>query len=510
MEMSLTKHNINTEELVFSGNAEIGVEDTFQIKNGREIKKILKCYSKTTVSSKYISDSTVTVEGTVCVWIIYLDEKGCLAGDEHSSFFSKTIQAGSDLSGGSVRVFVQEEKSMAKILAGASVGISAQACLEVLVYKPLEKEIICDIDAKNIEQLRGTTECTMHIAFGEKNLVVEEEFSLGHSQPAAKCILRKNAEASIDEIKIMGTKVMVKGKIKVYILYHTVEGKRPGCFEESFPFSQLVDVAGINDDCKCDGAVKILFCELTPRASGDGEIRSFTASVKLSVSVKAYCEQEIPTVLDAYSVVGGYAFKKEEIVFKKLKEAFCDRFVTKKNLEFTDGAVSSVIDMWSCIKCSSSKFEEGKLKITGTALVNLLVYDCDGNPECYERPVDFEYTYNLEEKLQNPEAVYEINVSRCSYTILGENTVAVTVEPFLSVSIYENFKCEAITEVVKDESLGIKSDRPSSIVLYFADSGEKVWDIARRYNSSAEEIKALNSIKEDILTEPKKFIIPTK
>ena len=88
MEMSLTKHNINTEELIFSGNAEIGVEDTFQIRNGRELKKILKCYSKTTVTSKYISDNTVTVEGTVSVWIIYLDEKGCLAGDEHTSFFS--------------------------------------------------------------------------------------------------------------------------------------------------------------------------------------------------------------------------------------------------------------------------------------------------------------------------------------------------------------------------------------------------------------------------------------
>ena len=510
MGLNLVKHNIKTEELLFSGVAEIETQDTFQIKSGREVKKVLKCCSKTTVTSKYISDSAVTLEGMVSAWIIYIDEKGCISADEHSSFFSKTIEAGCDLSGGEVHTCVTEEKVSAKTLGGASVSISARSRIEVCIHKVCDKEIVCDIDTKNIEKLKGTAQGTIPITIGEKNLVVEEELSLGHSQPAAKCILRKNAEAMVEETKIMGGKVMVKGKIKIYVLYHTVEGRRPGCFEESFPFSQLVDMQGIDDNCRCDSSVRILFCEITPRTSGDDEIRSFTASLKLSVKVKAYCEEEIPTVIDAYSLVGGYSFKKEEVAIKKLKETFCDRFVAKKDLEFTDGAIASVIDMWCDVKNSSLKLEENKLKIFGTLLVNLLAYDNDGNPECYERPVDFEYTYNPVEEFQNLEAVYEICANQCSYTILGANTVSVAVEAVISVALYDNTKCEAITDVYEDETAGIKQNRPSSIVLYFADEGERVWDIARRYNSSAEEIKTLNSVKEDILTEPKKFIIPTK
>ena len=278
----------------------------------------------------------------------------------------------------------------------------------------------------------------------------------------------------------------------------------------SFPFSQLIDVPNITDNCRCESMVKILFCELTPRAAGDDEIRSFSASVKLSVSVKAYCEEEIPTIIDAYSLVGGYTFKKEELILKKLKDTFCEKFVVKKNLEFTDGAIASVIDMWCELKCSSSKLEENKLKIAGTLLVNLLAYDIEGNPECFERPVDFEYTYEFAEKPQNTEITYDIKINQCSYTILSANTVSVAIEPAVTVCVFSSLKCEVLTDAAEDEDAAVKSDRPSSIVLYFADSGERVWDIARRYNSSAEEIKTLNSITEDILTEPKKFIIPTK
>ncbi|MBO5853023.1 MAG: DUF3794 domain-containing protein [Clostridia bacterium] len=510
MDISLTRHNVRTEELLFSAPMEIQIEDTVHISNGREPRKILKCSGKIAVSSKYVSDKTVTIEGTANISIIYLDEQNCLCNFEHSSFFSKTLEGNVDLTGADVSVKVTDEKFYAKLLSDCSVSINIEAGLEVSVTRTYDKEMLCDIDIKNIEKLRGVAESTMPMAYGEKNLVIEEEISIGASQPSALCLIRSNAVAHIEDTKIMGGKVMVKGMIKIYVLYQTVEGTRPQSFEESFPFSQLIDTQGIGDNCKCDSFVKILFCELSPRTTGDDEIRSFIASIKLAVSVKAYCEDEIPTIIDAYSTCGGYAFKKDKLAFKKIRESFCEKFIAKKSLEFTDGAIGSVIDMWCETKCSSSKFEDKKLKIMGTILVNLLAYDCDGNPECYERPIDFEYSYMPQMEYKDPNVVYNITVANCSYTITGANTVVVAAEPQVSVTIYDNLKYDVIVDVVKDENNCIVEPRGSSIVLYFAETGERVWDIARKYNSSVEEIKVLNAVKEDVLCEPKKFIIPTK
>lgn len=510
MDINLTKHSIKSEERLYSDTFEIQTEEAINVSGSKQPRKILKCSGRTIVTSKYVSDKTLTVEGTVCVSIIYLDSNNCLSNHEHTSFFSKTAEANTDLTDGEVSVRVTEEKFFAKISGESTVNISAHSSLEVLVTKTQEKGMVCDIDQKSIEQLVSKINSTMPISSGEKNLVLEEEISVGNSQPAVECLIRSNATAVIDETKIMGGKVMVKGTVKVYVLYHTTEGTRPQCFEESFPFSQLIDVQGINDDCRVDSDVKILFCELAPRSMGDEEIRSFTVSLKLAVCVKAYCEAEIPAVVDAYSTQGGYAFKKEKISFKKLKESFCERFIARKNLEFTDGAIGSVIDMWCEVKGSTQKFENKTLKITGTILVNLLAYDCDGTPECYERPIDFEYTYTSKEELYCPFAVYDITVGNCSYTITGANTVAVAVEPQVSVAIYDSMKKEILVDVICDEGAAVTNCRQSSIVLYFAETGEKLWDIARRYNSSVEEIKTINSFTDDVLLSPKKFIIPTK
>ncbi|MBP3390898.1 MAG: DUF3794 domain-containing protein [Clostridia bacterium] len=510
MDINLTKHSIKSEEHLFSDTLEIGIEETLHLNGAKQPKKILKCSGKTVVTSKYISDKTVTVEGTVCVSIIYLDTNNCLSNYEHNSFFSKTAEANNDLTDGEAAVRIIDEKFFAKIGGDCIVNISAHSSLEVTVIREKEKEMVCDIDQKCIEQLHSKIDSIAPISFGEKNLVLEEEISVGNSQPAVDCVIRSNATAVIDETKIMGGKVMVKGTVKVYVLYHSVEGTRPQCFEESFPFSQLIDVQGITEDCRVDSFVKILFCELAPHSMGDEEIRSFTVSLKLGVSVKAYCEEEIPAVIDAYSTLGGYSFKRETVSFKKLKESFCERFIARKNLEFTDGAIGSVIDMWCEVKGSTHKFEGQTLKITGTVLVNLLAYDCDGTPECYERPIDFEYTYTSKEQLCSPNAMYDITIGNCSYTITAANTVAVAVEPQVSVSIYDNMKKEILVDVVQDESAAPINRRQSSIVLYFAETGEKLWNIARRYNSSVEEIKTINSFTDDVLLSPKKFIIPTK
>jgi hypothetical protein len=77
------------------------------------------------------------------------------------------------------------------------------------------------------------------------------------------------------------------------------------------------------------------------------------------------------------------------------------------------------------------------------------------------------------------------------------------------MTVYDSKKYELVTDMCEDETAD-KACRRSSIVLYFADAGETVWDIARRYNSSVEEIKTLNAVTEDVLSLPQKFIIPTK
>ena len=507
MDINLTRHSIFTEETLFSERAEAPIECSIVV--GGKINKLIKCCYRSTVSSKSASDRTITVDGTVSVCIIYLDSDNNLCNHEHTLPFSKQLQAMKDLSSGRIFVEISDERLGASVSGENRVTVSGTICLDIQVKNHIEQQVICDIDCSSIEQLRSSAELTCPMGYGEKNLIAEEEISIGNGQPSVECLIRHNATAKIDECKIIGNKVMVKGSVNIYVLYLPKNASRPQCFEESFPFSQLIEVDNINDDCKCDAKADIVFCELKPTASVDGDIRTFSVSIKLAISVKSYCDDVVPVLEDAYSTCGRYIAERCDFSFKKIKQNIAEEFIAKKNLEFTDGAIGSVIDLWCDIKNKNVHFEKDIMKVTGSLTVNLMAYDVDGVPACYERPIEFEYVYKLDELYCCPSATVCLTINRPSYTLMGENTVSVSAEVGINATIYDSVKKTLLCDIVETEAQS-KSKGSCSIVLYFASEGEKVWDIARRYNSSVGEIKELNSITDDVIDAPTKVIIPTK
>lgn len=510
MDINCTRHNVNNEETVLCEAVEVPIEGTVVVyDNGKKIKKLIKTCFKSSVTSKTLMDRSVRLDGTVIVCLIYIDENNCLGSYNHILPFTKTVETSNELTDGKIFTEITDDKITASYIAENKINIGGAVCIKVCVKKMTEQHFICDIDDSGIEQLKGESEITVMRGFAEKSFIAEEEISIGNSQPSVGCVIRHNATAIIDEVKIINNKVMVKGRCKIYVLYLPEEGTRPQSFEEGFPFSQLIDVDGINDSCRCDSSAEVIFCELSPRNTLTDEIRSFSVSLKILLSVKAYCDDSVPVLFDAYSVAGNYKAVKKEMCFTKIKANISDKFIARKALEFTDGAIGSVIDVWCDVKGHSSRFENGVLRITGTVMINVLAYDTEGVANCFERLTDFEYTYEAGEGFSNPQVSFGVNVEHCSYTITGANTLDVSAEILVGGAIYENKKHLLLTDLVENEEQG-KKHSSGSIVLYFANKGERVWDIAKKYNSSVREIKELNGVNEEIFTSSAKIIIPTK
>ncbi len=509
MEINCTKHTVTMEKPIYTASAEVEVNTTTTLPEGKASARPIKCNLKASVTSTSISDKTLTVEGPVSFSIICLDSENRLFAVDKVITFSKTFEADTDLLKCEVTATLEDERASAAAGDNGRIDIKGCLTLSVVLKRPENKGVICDIDSKNIEQLRLETGITSPIGRGEKNLILEEEISVGNGQPSVDCVIRYKTDSVIEETKIVGNKVMIKGTFKLYVLYLPEEGTRPQSFQESYPFSQLIEVDGITENCRVHADSRVVFCELIPRPDIDGDLRNFTANIKLTVSVKAWCDDKMPVITDAFSTEKELELTCEELEFSNIKENISERFIARKELEFSDGAIGSVIDMWCEERGATCRFEEGQFKICGSILINLLAYDCDGVPTCYERPVDFEYTRPVGETDEKLSADFCVTVMNSSYTITGANTLSVAVEPMVEATIYENKKIKLITDAILSDNK--RTDiSGSSIILYFADAGESIWDIAKRYNSSLSEIKELNGVTEDILPEPKKFLIPTK
>ena len=47
-----------------------------------------------------------------------------------------------------------------------------------------------------------------------------------------------------------------------------------------------------------------------------------------------------------------------------------------------------------------------------------------------------------------------------------------------------------------------------AMLIYYPSVGENIWEIAKQFNSSKEEIKKINSVKEDVISDKQMLLIP--
>ena len=509
METKLVKHTVCSHHNVRKEKTEILIDSLITPYDSNHPQEILKCCAHSVITGITVSGTRVNIDGNTEVSIIFLNDENRLSGISSTIPFSGSVDMGSEVAECEITPEVLDTNITAEIKGNA---IAVKGGVNVCLYAKKAKkcEVVCDVEGAGMEQKVSTARLTSKIGKGEKKLIIEEELSIGPAQPSAECIIRHNLTAEIDETKIIGGKVMIKGTIRAYILYLPEEGVRPQSFEESFPFSQLIDVEGIEENCRPTACVGILFSEIIPRPDSDGELRTFSLTAKLAVTVEAYCEEELPIVCDAYSTKGCFTYDTEELPFKRLVCNISECFVARKSIEFSDGDVGSVVDMWCEVKNSSCRVEGDKVSVNGTIMANILAFDLAGEPACYERPVEFEYSHICSETTNNPEFTYDICISHCSYTMTGANTMAISVEPCIKGFLYDTEKRTVLTNITEDSDACTEVSPVGRITMYFADKGEEIWDIARRYNSSVAEIKALNGVTEDVLDKPCKFIIPSK
>ena len=378
--------------------------------------------------------------------------------------------------------------------------------IKVKIYGTKHNEIITDIDKEHIQLKRGTLPATNPLGFSEKIVVIEEELELNNGNDCIKGVLRSDARAIIDECKIVTNKALIKGDIIVNALYCTEENTIEK-YENRIPFNQILDINIEGIDCRCDGKVEIMSCLLKPRTNLSGQAKSFVFECKMSITATASCDNDIPIVFDAFSTIYETDLEMNMIEFKKLDSVLNERYMCKKTLEFNSDAFGSVIDMWCESKVSNARIINKNMTIVGTALICLLTYDKEGKPQYYERGVDFEYAHNIETTAENLTCQARLETVSSAYTILDSDKLEARIELSINADIFAVISKNVITGIgVNKENQKAKKKCP--LTVYYADSGEDLWDIAKHYNSNCKNIKDINNLTDDILENATMLLIP--
>lgn len=508
MEEKVLKTSVFVNDTLYSDSAEIAIDVDFTLPDYcPDISKIFKCMAVPRISSKGINGNNITIDGAVCITLLYADRDGNLASYEYQYPFSKNHEMPQENSGANLSCNIRTEYINCRAVTGRKVDIHGAAGINFKVFKRKCTDIISDFNDDNIELRRGTAPATVPMGFSEKYLMVEDEIRIGQGQPAIRSILRCNANACVKETKAISDKAVVKGEMTVNILYCPEGNGNPQCVKAVIPFSQIVDVTGITEECMCDTKAEIAFMEVKPRMSVSGENKCFSLTAKILLTCEAYCGNDIAVVLDAFSRKYQADITRNKICFEKITSNVSEVYHCKKNVELEEN-ITSVIDLWCNIQSAATKFENCNMIISGTLIAGMIVCNENGASVYCEKPIDFEYKYPVNCELGIPHSEPQLEILSCGYTITSSNNVELRIELGINAAIYEKRDMSLICDINLDESLPVERKSKAALTVYFPTENECVWDIARNYNASIDEIMRINQLEDDKLMEGKMILIP--
>ena len=461
-----------------------------------DISKIFKCRAVARVVAKGITGKNITIDGNVCITLMYCDKDNNLCSYEYLYPFSKIKEMASECDGANLSVCVKCDYINCRAVSGRKVDIHGAASINIRVWKRHSNQIVSDYDGDNVQLRRLVAPATIPMVYREKYLVIEEEISIGNTAAPIVSVLRYDAVPSVSDCKIMKDKTVVKGDMAITVLYCAEATRMPQVLKATLPFSQIVEMTGITELCKCDITAEIATLEIRPFAHLSGECRSFMVNAKVLLKCESYCVNDVAVIEDAFSTRYETELTKQDVPLKHICANVSESCNIKKNIELNEN-IKSVVDVWGEVQSKKVHFEGDKLCLNATLLIGMLACDAEDNVFFCEKPIEFEWSRVMDCEGDNLSFNPTIEVASVGFAILNANCVEVRAELCVMGAVYQKNDMSLITE------LQVLTDKPcakckkSGVVVCFAGDNTCVWEVARKYNASIDEIMKLNDLEKD-------------
>ncbi|MBQ9957431.1 MAG: DUF3794 domain-containing protein [Clostridia bacterium] len=508
MEYNIVKQNVYVAEPVFNQNLEQPIDTEFTLPDYcPDIDRIIKCVIEPRTAQKSFNGDMLNIDGIAELCLFYTDGSQVRC-HEHQFHFSRQVPLHNMLSNASAKVVMTTEYVNCRAVSKRRVDVHASLNLNVTVTTVCEHNIVADIDSPSVHTLLSSTPATTPMGMGEKYILFSDEIEVPSTNSPIKTLLRTDARAIAHEAKIIGNKVVIKGELTASFFYIGENDGKPEHFTSSMPISQIVDIDRLNDSCTATAEIEINELEVKTHTSAAGEISTVSLSAKLTVSATAYCNLDVPIVLDAYSTDYDMELEHKPVKFKKIDSALYDNFICKENVEFGADNINEIIDVWCQPRVTHYDIADNLAVVKGIATVNILAVDADNYPRFYEKQLEFDYEHPCNEVVTEITPPQVVSLG-CEHSLMPSSA-----DIKINLALHTELVCvnemRALCEAKLLESKHKQKDDFSRLVIYYPNQRERLWDIARKFNTDIDDLTAINGLSDNEVDKGMVLLIPQK
>ena len=470
-----------------------------------DIERILRCTMQPQVYLSNLSSDSLNIEGNTCVRVMYLDsDKGCVRTYEHTVPFSRSFSLKDSPDHAAVYVEAKPEYINCRAQSPRKLSLHGAFSLyaRVAVEKPLD---YCAYDGDDLEIKSAPAEISALSGLCSDLFTLDEEVPMS-GKPSVGAVLSRQLGARITELKAIHNKIMVTAEGRLELLYTSGEKNEIESLSYTFPISHIADCEGVEDGDLIDGRLDVMSCDLSVNDDALGGSSVLSLEMKLCFSAMCWRNETVTLMEDAFSTELEVEPQLSPLRFCSMRR--CLRFtdIAKENITLDGDTFARVIDV-HCERIQvGAAISGGAPLLTAKAQISVLYENAEGEMKHLSRDVDFNYNPSVDncDSIENTAGC----IDSLSYRIIDERTIELRAEIGYRMTVCCHESRTAVTAISADDDAE-KRQPDSALILYYADKGEQVWDISKRFCSRPADILSENELDSETLPESIMLLIPT-
>ena len=504
MELGINKENVCINKLVLEKREVIFVQEDMIVPDTKpDILNTVGTSGNVCIYKKEIMEDKIKIDGNISTYIMYVPDSvsDIIRGLNANLDFNEIINVQGIQVGMSLILTANIKNIECKVINGRKINVKVTIEFIIKVYSNENVDIINRINNMDIQTLTKRTQINSLIGSGNNRAYAKDTIALDNDSEFAE-ILKTNINIVDKEIKISYNKVLAKSEIEVSIMYLT-EDNRIKKASNKIPVVGFIDIQNISEENICDTNYEIRNILIKPNSS---EEHSIYIELEIEVLCLAYEKKEIELIDDMYCPQNDIELSKKEICAISEKDSKSKIYNVKENVNLKDIENCTIINVDINPIINKEEKVNSKICCVGEFSLNfILVNNETGTISDRNCLIPFDFDMNIDE-IENLSVNTSIEIISSNFNIKTGNSVECDIDTKFNFDICKNVNLNIIDDVKVEQSRNLED---YSLIIYIVKKGDTLWNIAKQFKSTVEDIVRTNGIQNvDVINVGEKLYIP--
>ena len=515
-QIDVIKESVQYEELLRESSSNNVLKGEYLIKDSHpDVNQILGVDAKATVTNKDILADKVMIEGIITYSVLYLSVDESNIERVNSVDLSEKFADYLELSGGEHKILCDGECVVEHIPANIrnerKISIDGVRTTKWFIYKIDQFEFVKDLEgAEDIQVQRESEDVNQSKGEKEIELMGKTILKATMDKPEIDDVLKCSTNLHKKEIKLGEDKIYFGCYCKIEVLYKGKDSDEILLLQDDVYLSKEQELVGVNSEMTAYNDIDIVNTDYVVTLDDLGENRSVNVEFLAKGPVMVLSKEKVNLIQDAYCPSQPIDLVKKNYEIGLVHGIISNELILKDNVYINNDKerIGSIVLSYGYPIITEKVVENDRIKIEGIIKVSILYRTADEicKINMCEGEVPFNTVLELKGTTTDMDTICKAHLEALDATVEA-NTIGVRITLSVWAKVSYKVNKEWIIDVVEGEAK--RAEELSSVTIYAVDKGDTLWKLAKKYNTTIDELVKINDIENpDVIIVGQKLIIP--